>query len=456
MKEMKEMKRLVMMLSVLLLMAGFVACSSDDNPVDNPPYSDLRTVLQETGLFYDISENPDTSIVNKKAELNYKEQYSMFFRQDTNHDDVGGDEFMQRVCILFRGFDRPTVLVTEGYNWRDFGDVSDLTANLNANMVCVEHRNFGKSYNQDKGQWKYQNAAQASADLHAVYQALKPLFKGKWMCAGTSKSGETAISYAYYYPQDMDLAASFCAPLAISLDDKRFGPYLMEKVGTEQSRSLMKALIRKALENGEDGYYRDVCQMMKSKGKEEPTFTKYVFNLFDLLFQEYQYTPSDDARIERMTSLLDDKEAMLTILCSCIIDNDDDEMYAYWVECAKEQGFQNNGYAYFADLLEGTSFDERQVLPSMLKEEDRWLAETYDSTVFTDIVNNFMLTSPCPLMLYYVHNDPWTAAMPPKLGPNAKLIMNPVGKHSSALNDPALCSPAVRQEVMDYVQKYIY
>ena len=55
------------------------------------------------------------------------------------------------MCILFRGFDRPTVLLTEGYEWYDFSDVSDIGVNLNANVVHVEHRNYGKSYNQDNG-----------------------------------------------------------------------------------------------------------------------------------------------------------------------------------------------------------------------------------------------------------------------------------------------------------------
>ena len=46
--------------------------------------------------------------------------------------------------------------------------------------------------------------------------------------------------------------------------------------------------------------------------------------------------------------------------------------------------------------------------------------------------------------------EPWTAAAPPQLGPKAKMIVNPMGKHSSDLNDPNLCSPDIKQEVMDY------
>jgi len=452
------MKKEKLLRGILLwcLVMGLAACTNDDNAVVIPQDADLKEVLQETGLFYDITEDPDAKMKEQQDLLHFKAQYSMYFKQATNHDDANSETFMQRVCILFRGYDRPTVFVTEGYLWQHFGDINDLAANLNANMVHVEHRNYGTSYNQDKGVWNYQTMSQSSADLHAVYQALKPIFKGKWMSGGTSKSGETSIGYAYYYPQDMDLAVAFCSPFATSLDDKRFAPYLMEEVGTEESRSLMKSLIRKALENGENGYYKDVCRQLKADGHEEPSFTKYVFNLFDMLFQVYQYTSVDDVRIAKMTDMQDSKEVMVEKLCECIADNDDEAMYAYLVECAKQQGFQNDGYAIFSDLLEGTSFDESQVMAAMLKEEDRWLIDTYDNTLFTDLVDNFVLNSPCPLMFFYSHDDPWTAGMPPRLGSNAKLIMNPIGKHDPTLNDPDLCPPAVKQEVMDYVQKYIY
>lgn len=33
--------------------------------------------------------------------------------------------------------------------WMKFNDAEDIGVNLNANMVHVEHRNFGESYNQD-------------------------------------------------------------------------------------------------------------------------------------------------------------------------------------------------------------------------------------------------------------------------------------------------------------------
>ncbi len=106
-------------------------------------------------------------------------------------------------------------------------------------------------------------------------------------------------------------------------------------------------------------------------------------------------------------------------------------------------------------MLEGTSFNLSEMLPDMLKPQDRYLVTTYDGKLYENLVNNFFMTSTCPLLLYYVHDDPWTAGIPSKVGPNTKTIINPIGKHNSALNDPSLCPEDIKQEVMSYVLKYI-
>ena len=116
--------------------AAFTSCNKDNPPKEDPTYSTLKEALNDISLFSNIKENPDTG-----SEFDYKEQYSMFFTQDLDHSDEGGDTFRQKVCILFRGFDHPTIMVTEGYYFWGFRDAGDLGINLNANMVHVEHRN---------------------------------------------------------------------------------------------------------------------------------------------------------------------------------------------------------------------------------------------------------------------------------------------------------------------------
>ena len=283
------MKKTLKSWMLLVIVLSIVSCTTDitDNPVVSTP---LEQTLTETGLFTDIKENPDSTAMKRKGngELNYQSQYSMFITQPVNHAQPDGDKFKQKVCILFRGYDRPTIMVTEGYLWSRFRDAEDIGINLNANMVHVEHRNFGESYNQDKGKWEYETSAQASADLHAVYQALKPIFKGKWMSTGTSKSGETSMDYAYYYPNDMDLAAAFCSPFNVSLSDKAFGQYLFNEASTAELRDVIKKKIRRALTDGEKGLYLSACKKLKEDGVSEPSFTEYVFNVFDTYFGIFQ------------------------------------------------------------------------------------------------------------------------------------------------------------------------
>lgn len=448
------MKKTLKLWMLLVIALSIASCTDNsDNPV---VYTTLEEALANTHLFSDIQENPDKSAMDKKkkGELGYLSQYSMFIEQPIDHNQPDGDTFQQRVSILFRGFDRPTILVTEGYFWSGFGDGEDFGINLNANMVHVEHRNFGESFNQDRGMWEYETIAQASADLHAVYQTLKPIFKGKWMSMGTSKSGETSMDYAYYYPNDMDLAAAFCSPFNVSLDDKRFGDYLFNEANTEEVRNLVKKHIRTALENGEDGLYKVCCEQLKQQFPL-PSFSEYVYNVFDNFFTIFQYTiPSQHvAAIEDMTQ---SAESFTASICNNISQNRGMGFYTYYVDCAKEQGFPNPGYDYFDDLLQGTSFKVEDIWKAYLTEEDQGLEKQYDNSVRRDMLDNFFTNSPIPLLFFYSQCDPWSATQPAKLGPNAKMIINPVGIHSPKINDPAYCPADVKQEVMDYIKTYIY
>lgn len=450
------MKKTLKSWMLLAIVLSIVSCTADiaDNPVVNTP---LDQELTETGLFTDIKENPDTAAMKRKenGELTYRSQYSMFITQPVNHNQPDGDKFKQRVCILFRGYDRPTIMVTEGYLWRSFKDAEDIGINLNANMVHVEHRNFGQSYNQDRGKWEYETSAQASADLHAVYQALKPIFKGKWMSTGTSKNGETSMDYAYYYPNDMNLAAAFGSPFNVSISDKAYGQYLFNEVSTEALRDAMKKNIRWALTDGEKGLYQSVCKALKEEGEPEPTFTEYVFNIFDNFFSIFQYTlpVKHQETIENMTK---DEASYVKTICNSIKDNRNPVLYTYFVDCAKEQGLPNPGFDLFADLLEGTSFKAEDVLASLLKEEDRWLVQHYDNSQRIDIRENFFASSTMPLLFFYSKDDPWSGGQPDKLGPNAKKVINPIGVHSPIINDPNYCPADVKQEVMDFITTYIY
>ena len=66
-----------------ILLSGAVQTSCSHEPDVNPP-SSLKEVLAGIDRISTITENPDTVAIRKKTEglLDYKEQYSLSFRQD--------------------------------------------------------------------------------------------------------------------------------------------------------------------------------------------------------------------------------------------------------------------------------------------------------------------------------------------------------------------------------------
>ncbi|MCE6984332.1 aminopeptidase, partial [Pseudomonas frederiksbergensis] len=74
---------------------------------------------------------------------------------DPNDTTVGA--FQQRVIVCHVGFDRPTVLVTEGYSCNyalKEGYAEELSKLFDANLIFVEYRYFAASTPQPCN-WRY-------------------------------------------------------------------------------------------------------------------------------------------------------------------------------------------------------------------------------------------------------------------------------------------------------------
>ena len=90
----------------------------------------------------------------------FSEKYVTYFTQPLDHRHPEKGSFRQRVIVSHAGFDRPTVIVTEGYGaayalrpqYRE-----ELSKLLNANMIFVEYRYFLESTPEPKD-WQYLTA----------------------------------------------------------------------------------------------------------------------------------------------------------------------------------------------------------------------------------------------------------------------------------------------------------
>ncbi|MDP3641682.1 MAG: S28 family serine protease [Bacteroidota bacterium] len=171
--------------------------------------------------FTDVSKSGDAFLT-----------YDLLVKQPIDHQHPEKGYFNQWVQLKHRGFENPTVMETHGYQMgRGRNEVEQI---LNANNIGVEYRFFGKSV-PDSLQWEYLTIEQAAADLHVVNQLFKQLYKGKWISTGISKSGQTTLYYKYFYPEDVDVAIPYVAPIDNALEDTRIYTFL-DTIGKPECR----------------------------------------------------------------------------------------------------------------------------------------------------------------------------------------------------------------------------
>lgn len=438
------MKFLKMLAVGALLLTAFACKKAPVPPTPEEIVPKVYASIKEA-----LEDIPGATITSEDVDAG---QFVVSFTQPVDHNNASAGTFSQRVAILFRGFDRPTILETEGYTWSENSyDIAGFGPELEANVIHVEHRNYGNSYNSDKDHWQYQTLAQASADLHSVFLAFKKFLPGKWMSHGVSKSGETAVDYQYFYPDDMDLATCFCAPFMSTLTDTRFGDYLFEVSGTAQERATMVSGIQKYLEGGEDGFYKTAAQKCPNL-----SFSEYVFDVFDMYFTIFQYRLAKDRPL--YLQLAGDDFTMEDAVLNTIKSNRDESLFTYFVDTILEQGFPWNGYERFQNYLEGTSFSQENVLRAFLPADQHWIIGAYDNSVREDMRKNFFPTTTRPLLLVYSLDDPWTAAQPDptRLSPSCKYILNPVGVHNARIDNEEYYPKEIKDQILSYIRTYIY
>ncbi|MCB9230574.1 MAG: hypothetical protein H6581_02875 [Bacteroidia bacterium] len=174
--------------------------------------------------------------------------YELKIKQPIDHKAPEKGWFYQRAFLTHAGFDRPTVIVTEGYD-RSTNRPYELSNLLKANQIDVEHRYFGISRPDSAHfDWQYLTLEQATADLHHINELFRNLYKGKWISTGISKGGQTTIFYRYFYPNDVDVSVPYVAPLNLSLEDQRIYDFI-NHAGTDECRAkileFQKTLLKK-------------------------------------------------------------------------------------------------------------------------------------------------------------------------------------------------------------------
>ena len=195
------------MLTALLLCACIAFGQGDEATVD----SSLRSLK-------------DVTIISKLVKYqSYSLEYQIAIRQPLDHNDTTKGFFYQQLRLAHRGFSKPMIMQTEGYNGREL--VSELQKILNGNELNIEFRYFNKS-RPDSLQWQYLTFEQAAADLHHINQVFHALYHSKWISTGISRGGQTTLIYRFLYPNDVDISVPYVAPMPNDIEDKRIYTFL--------------------------------------------------------------------------------------------------------------------------------------------------------------------------------------------------------------------------------------
>ena len=381
----------------------------------------------------------------------FSEKYVTYFTQPLDHRHPEKGSFRQRVIVSHVGFDRPTVIVTEGYGaayalrsqYRE-----ELSKLLNANMIFVEYRYFLESTPEPKD-WQYLTAENSADDLHAITTAFKNIYPGKWIATGISKGGQTTLLYRTFYPDDVDISVPYVAPLCYGVEDGRHEPFLY-KVSTPENRKIIEDFQLEALKRKATllPRFEKYCTE-KNYSFRAPIEEIYDYSVLEYSFALWQWgTPISS--IPATTASDDEIFSHLLAISEPGYFTADSPNASFFVQAARELGYYGYDVQPFKQYLSIQSSEgylHRLMLPEELKDMP------FDKTLSKKITK-FLKKQDPKMIFIYGQNDPWTAAGVTRLKnkKNIHVFIQPNGSHLARINT---LPEKEKKEVMELIKQWL-
>lgn len=381
----------------------------------------------------------------------FSEKYVTYFTQPLDHRHPEKGSFRQRVIVSHVGFDRPTVIVTEGYGaayalrsqYRE-----ELSKLLNANMIFVEYRYFLESTPEPKD-WQYLTAENSADDLHAITTAFKNIYPGKWIATGISKGGQTTLLYRTFYPDDVDISVPYVAPLCYGVEDGRHEPFL-HKVSTPENRKIIEDFQLEALKRKATllPRFEKYCTE-KNYSFRAPIEEIYDYSVLEYSFALWQWgTPISS--IPATTASDDEVFSHLLAISEPGYFTADSPNASFFVQAARELGYYGYDVQPFKQYLSIQSSEgylHRLMLPEELKDMP------FDKTLSKKITK-FLKKQDPKMIFIYGQNDPWTAAGVTwlKNKKNIHVFIQPNGSHLARIST---LPEAEKAEVMELINEWL-
>ena len=407
--------------------------------------------LAQTVLEQKISAISAIKEIRPLETSEFSEKYVTYFTQPLDHRHPEKGSFRQRVIVSHVGFDRPTVIVTEGYGaayalrsqYRE-----ELSKLLNANMIFVEYRYFLESTPEPKD-WQYLTAENSADDLHAITTAFKNIYPGKWIATGISKGGQTTLLYRTFYPDDVDISVPYVAPLCHGVEDGRHEPFL-HKVSTPENRKKIEDFQLEALKRKATllPRFEKYCTE-KNYSFRAPIEEIYDYSVLEYSFALWQWgTPISS--IPATTASDDEIFSHLLAISEPGYFTADSPNASFFVQAARELGYYGYDVQPFKQYLSIQSSEgylHRLMLPEELKDMP------FNKTLSKKITK-FLKKQDPKMIFIYGQNDPWTAAGVTwlKNKKNIHVFIQPNGSHLARINT---LPEGEKKEVIELIKKWL-
>ena len=411
------------------------------------------TLTAQTALQEKLKEISHITEIKPLESTEFAEKYVTYFTQPIDHDHPELGNFRQRVIVSHIGFDRPTVIVTEGYGaayalyprYRE-----ELSKLFNTNMIFVEYRYFLESTPEPRN-WKYLTAESSADDLHAIRNAFKTIYPGKWIATGISKGGQTSMLYRTFYPEDVDITVPYVGPLCYGVEDGRHEPFLRQ-VGTEEERRKIEDF---------------QLEVLKRKATLLPRFEKHCaekkYEFFGSVEEIYDYSV-----LEYSFAFWQWGTPVSTIPAN---DATDDEIYKHFMDISEPSYFAKGGgnesffiqaarelgyYGYdvkpfkkYLSIKSSKGYLKRLMLPADGKDIK------FDKTLGKKITK-FLKKNDPKMVFIYGEIDPWSAAAVTWLDTSKKknmhIFVEPRGSHKARINT---LPENMKQEAISIIKRWL-
>ncbi|MEV6594268.1 S28 family serine protease [Streptomyces acidicola] len=330
-------------------------------------------------------------------------------RQPVDHTRPSAGTFEQRLTLLHKSADRPTVLFTTGYVVPLTPRRTEPTALLDGNQIGVEHRFFGTS-RPATADWSRQTIRQAADDHHRVVQLFKKLYRGAWISTGGSKGGMASVYHRRFHPDDVDGTVVYSAPN--NVDDRDDSAYLrfFDTVGTRSCREALGAVQRQLLLRREElvaryeAWAESTGATFGILGSADKAFETAVLRVPLMFWQnrgaaDCATVPGPDATAEELYAWLD-TTAALPVYADPVA-----EFYIpYFYQLGTQLGYGAVPTAHLTGLLRyPDAIDPRNFVPRdipmrfdarAMPDIDRWVREDGDRLLFLNGAQDPVVAEP--------------------------------------------------------------